>query len=65
MKHTKILGYSIYKTKEIGPVIENVESLNTTIKLQSWEIDSQKERIRHLEILLDMSQHTVIQLNRK
>jgi cell division protein FtsL len=64
MKSTKIFGHSIYKTKEIEPVIKNVRELEEKIQSQEQEIHSLNEKVKLLNTLLDMSQHSVNQLNK-
>lgn len=68
MKCIKILGYSIYKTSEIEPVIEVIEDskqLNTKNKELQKRIHELEHILRVCNQLLDASQQSVTQLNRR
>ena len=65
MKVIKLFGYSIYKTKEIEPVLQDKKDWEFIINDKQSDIDILNKRIKVLETLLDMSQYSVTQLNRR
>lgn len=61
----KVLGFSIYKTKELDPLINNSNELNTQNKQLQQKIRELENNLRVCNQLLDASQHSVIQLSRR